>query len=150
MASVNVGTITISSDGMEALTNWFLAIATDVTTLVGDINNVVTTVNVADASNITTKNMIAIDNELFGISAKNVNTLTVARAGISSAAASHSSGAKVRLVVYNSVGGYCKQIIKDTIARIIEQAPPSSVVTQNNAINTAKSVIETIKSGAVS
>ncbi|HEX8889752.1 MAG TPA: cadherin-like domain-containing protein, partial [Pyrinomonadaceae bacterium] len=70
---------------------------TDVTTLNGGINNVVTSVIVADASSIpdAVNFRIQVDDEQMTVTAKSGNTLTVTRGAGGTTAASHSNGAAV-------------------------------------------------------
>jgi hypothetical protein len=69
-----------------------------VTTLVGDITNSVTTIEVADASGISALDVLVIDEENFRVVSKSGNKLAVERAYDETAAAQHVGGSNVNLI----------------------------------------------------
>ena len=69
-----------------------------VTTLVGDITNSVTTIEVADSSSISTLDVLVIDEENFRVVSKSGNKLAVERAYDSTTAAKHVGGSNVNLI----------------------------------------------------
>jgi len=69
-----------------------------VTTLVGDITNSVTTIEVADASGISTLDVLVIGEENFRVVSKSGNKLAVERAYDSTTAAKHVGGSNVNLI----------------------------------------------------
>jgi hypothetical protein len=69
-----------------------------VTTLVGDITNSVTTIEVADSSSISTLDVLVIDEENFRVVSKSGNKLAVERAYDSTTASKHVGGSNVNLI----------------------------------------------------
>jgi hypothetical protein len=69
-----------------------------VTTLVGDITNSVTTIEVADASGISALDVLVIDEENFRVVSKSGNKLAVERAYDETSAAQHVGGSNVNLI----------------------------------------------------
>ncbi len=69
-----------------------------VTTLVGDITNSVTTIEVANASSISALDVLVIDEENFRVVSKSGNKLAVERAYDETTAAQHVGGSNVNLI----------------------------------------------------
>jgi len=69
-----------------------------VTTLIGDITNSVTTIEVADASGISALDVLVIDEENFRVVSKSGNKLAVERAYDATTAAQHVGGSNVNLI----------------------------------------------------
>lgn len=69
-----------------------------VTTLVGDITNSVTTIEVADASGISALDVLVIDEENFRVVSKSGNKIAVERAYDATTASQHVGGSNVNLI----------------------------------------------------
>jgi hypothetical protein len=69
-----------------------------VTTLVGDITNSVTTIEVANASSISVLDVLVIDEENFRVVSKSGNKLSVERAYDETTASQHVGGSNVNLI----------------------------------------------------
>lgn len=93
-----------STGGTRSLTYTVDPVATKsytnniITTLVGDINSTVTTIEVNDASSISNLDVLVIDEENFRVTSKSGNKLTVERSYDSTRASNHVSGSNINLI----------------------------------------------------
>lgn len=152
MPNVNVGTITISADAAEAGVLYLLANAVLTTTLASNMTASGTTgvsMVSADASGIAIGQAVAIAIEIFLVTGKSGNTLTVTRATVGTTAAVHTAGDQIRLLKQINLSDLCKAILKRAFAEALAAQGSSGVAAQQLIITNAQAAIEALKDGAV-
>ncbi len=149
--TVNLPTVNVSADATASI-NLFLPekFSGNNTTLTSSVGVGDTTLNVATTTGIGTSNMlIRIDDEVLTVTAKTINTLTVTRASIGTAAANHSNGIVVRELQYKSFASLFLALIREQVAEIMELKPTGAITTQNSVVSTAQAAKQAAKLNSI-
>jgi hypothetical protein len=159
MPSINLGTMTFSNDALEAAQNYLRSTATPLTnSLVANIAAGALSMQLENATGIALNDVLAIDNEF--ITVTNIGsapTYPITRASLLTTAAAHTgrvantpnTGAVVKKVSVKTFQEMAKNILNQTMGRMVVQYPPASVTAQKDAIDTANSTISGIASTSV-
>ena len=155
--SIQVGSepsegVTVSLEAILSTTLFIRSIAVptaEPVTLAGSINNSATSVTISSAAGLKTGMGIVMDSEVALITAINSNTLTVARATLGTAAASHTSGITVTFLRSGSYSAFFADVISDTIRNTMLSTPGPGVLAANAAIASQQSTISGLQAAGV-
>jgi hypothetical protein len=151
--------MTYSNDALEAAQNYLRATANTLTnSLVANIAAGATSMQLENATGIANGDVLMLDNEFVTVTnVASAPTYTITRATMLTTAAAHTgrvanapnSGTAVRKVSVKTFQEMAKNILNQTMGRMVVQYPPASVATQKDAIDTANSTISGIASTSV-
>ncbi len=136
--TITPANVIFSADAVIALQNFFLTqITATPTTLASPMTAGATTMTVTDSSALAINQEFLIEGEALNPSAINGNVITVSRADLGTAAASHPASATVSVLKYKSLRNFCKQVLAAAVIQIMAQTSYPTAVTQNAVIKDA-------------